>query len=366
MKVYIPIDISGIYANNPFTTELVRGLQDAGVDVTTGLFRLGQNSYHPDIIHFQWPERIFPTTRTAGDLNWLEERLNQFRKHAKIVVTIHNDVPHKKKWSEYENLFKLIYRYADGFVHMGDRSEKLLCKRFPEETSNKQHVYIPHGNYVVFGKQVGKSYARQRLKIPDQERKKIAIIVGSIRKVDELRRIRLTAGIVSQLNGKVIFAGSVSLEKPPFIPGRTATKRLFSELKQVMYELRLKNTRGLIFHSGHILHSMMAEYLSAADIIVIPRGRVLNSGNLALGFTYGLVVVGPDSGNVGEILKKHGNPTFNPDMDKVSMKSAINNAFALADQGIGKSNKEIALSEWSWEKIGKQHLAFYRKLTTYD
>lgn len=362
MKVYIAIDIKGIHANNPFTTELIRGVQNAGPDVTTGLFRLDQNGYHPDIIHFQWPERIFQTKPNEADITWLEERLNYFKKSTKIAVTVHNEVPHKKDWSTYEKVYGLVYRYADGFVHMGEVSKRLLCERFPNESADKLHVVIPHGNYVVFGKQADKNHARKHLNLPNKKGHKVALIVGSVRKVDELKRIKSFARIIYKLNGTLVFAGDISLEKPNFTFGKTALKRILSELKQLVYELRLKNTLGLIFRPGRIPHPQMALYLSTADAMVIPRGRVLNSGNVALGFTYGLVVVGPDSGNVGEVLKSFDNPTFHPDMDESSLQSAIEDAFALSDQGQGLVNQKIAMSDWSWEKIGKHHLNFYNNL----
>lgn len=340
----------------------MRGVQNAGSDVTTGLFRLDQNGYHPDVIHFQWPERIFQSTPKEAEIKWLEERINYFKKNSKIAVTVHNEVPHKKDWGIYERVYGLVYRYADGFVHMGEVSKKLLYERFPNESADKLHVVIPHGNYVVFGKQTDKDHARQQLNLPNKKGHKVALIVGSVRKVDELKRIKSIARIVHRLNGSLVFAGNVSLTKPNFTIGKTASKRVLSELKQLVYELRLKNTQGLIFRSGRIPHSLMALYLSTADVMVIPRGRVLNSGNVALGFTYGLVVVGPGSGNVGEVLTNFDNPTFIPDLDEASLQNAVEGAFALSDQGQGSINQKVAVSDWSWEKIGKHHFDFYNSL----
>lgn len=51
--------------------------------------------------------------------------------------------------------------------------------------------------------------------------------------------------------------------------------------------------------------------MSVADIALLQRVKILNSGSLPLNFYFGNVVVGPDVGNVGEILKKTGNPVFN-------------------------------------------------------
>ena len=85
---------------------------------------------------------------------------------------------------------------------------------------------------------------------------------------------------------------------------------------------------------------------SAADIVFIQRKQILNSGNLPMGFAAGKVVVGPQVGNVGEILKSTGNPTFNPDNEQ-SVVEAVKKGLALVKQGLGERNKNFALSQWS-------------------
>lgn len=54
-------------------------------------------------------------------------------------------------------------------------------------------------------------------------------------------------------------------------------------------------------------------YIAASDVIFIQRKDILNSGNVPLGFLYHKVVMGPATGNIGEILAATGNPTFHPD-----------------------------------------------------
>ncbi len=55
----------------------------------------------------------------------------------------------------------------------------------------------------------------------------------------------------------------------------------------------------------------------------------LNSGNITLGFTFGLVVLGRNGGDIGEILKETKNPVFDPADDK-SIKIALNTSLNLA------------------------------------
>ena len=69
-----------------------------------------------------------------------------------------------------------------------------------------------------------------------------------------------------------------------------------------------------------------------------------------MGFAAGKVVVGPQVGNVGEILKSTGNPTFNPDNEQ-SVVEAVKKGLALVKQGLGERNKNFALNQWSTHKV---------------
>jgi hypothetical protein len=103
-------------------------------------------------------------------------------------------------------------------------------------------------------------------------------------------------------------------------------------------------------------------YLNAADVLFIPRFHVLNSGNVTLGMTFGRVVVGPDSWDVGELLRETGNPVFDPDRPETAAR-ALDEAFRLARAGIiGTRNKELALSEWSVEQCAAKYAGLFAAL----
>jgi hypothetical protein len=78
------------------------------------------------------------------------------------------------------------------------------------------------------------------------------------------------------------------------------------DLERLCYRLHPRYN----FNYGFVPEDETQLYLNAADILFISRFHVLNSGNVTLGMTFGRVVVGPDSWDVGELLRETGNPTF--------------------------------------------------------
>ena len=56
-----------------------------------------------------------------------------------------------------------------------------------------------------------------------------------------------------------------------------------------------------------------ALHMAASNVIFIQRKGQLNSVNIPLAFLFHKVVIGPDSGNIGELLRNTGNPVFRSD-----------------------------------------------------
>ncbi len=76
-------------------------------------------------------------------------------------------------------------------------------------------------------------------------------------------------------------------------------------------------------------------YITTSDVIFIQRKDALNSSNIPLAFLYHKVVVGPATGNIGEILAATGNPTFDPN-NREDILQALEKAQALSAWGQGE------------------------------
>ena len=89
------------------------------------------------------------------------------------------------------------------------------------------------------------------------------------------------------------------------------------------------------------------------------KERYSNSGNVPLGFLFHKVVVGPTTGNIGEILSATGNPTFHPD-DRSDILEALERARQLSAWGQGEKNYAYALENMNIRKIGKEYAQTYK------
>ena len=91
-------------------------------------------------------------------------------------------------------------------------------------------------------------------------------------------------------------------------------------------------------------------YMAASDVIFIQRKDILNSASIPLAFLFHKVVIGPNIGNIGEILQDTGNPVFHPDnqfdiiraLEAARQLSARRNAYAIENMNSGKIGKEYA------------------------
>ena len=76
---------------------------------------------------------------------------------------------------------------------------------------------------------------------------------------------------------------------------------------------------------------------------------------------YGLVVVGPDCGNVGPLLKEWGYPVFNVDNPQ-NIGSIIKHGIQMGKEGFGKHNREAQLKEYATAHISDNLYLIYQTL----
>jgi glycosyltransferase involved in cell wall biosynthesis len=319
--------------------------QSGIVRVDRGLDHFWTGPLDADVVHIQWPENLFEWREpSVSDLAKLEAMLARWKARAVLVVTVHNRYPHYRNTSLFERLYRLVYGYTDGIIHMGHASVAELAATHPE-LDHKPRAVIPLGDYTCFPNVVGRVEARRILGVGP--RQYVVLFLGSLRHTEETRLL---------LEG---FRATQVRRKRLIIAGRVALSR--HRLVRVVRRARLTLDPRIILRQGFIPDDQVQHYANASDVVVIPRVQILNSSSVSLGFTFGKVVVGPRTGVVGEILSDTGNPTFAP-QDALSLAEALEHAQVLSAEGKGESNREHARRYWSWDHVAAQHVEFYERL----
>ena len=232
---------------------------------------------------------------------------------------------------------------------MGESSKLLLEKNFPNESDGNPSFIIPHGDYSFFADDLTREECRKR--IGTQPGQKLMLTFGAIRDENELNLGIDTFKKADVENSVYLMAGSL-----PY-PYKSQPKHF--TVRKKLYASYFDNSIKTAEHP--IAPEEVQLYLKSADLVFIPRFNTLNSGNVALGFTFGKVVTGPGYGVIGETLTAADNPVFDPyKLDSVA--EAIREGFRLAEKGHGQKNKEFAGREMSWKNIARKTAEAYQKV----
>ncbi len=345
MKILIPVDTSPLI-NNSIIDEVSATITKANpsiqIDQNSALFWENISPGY-DCIHFHWPEAIFGwKIPDQSDLIAFKARLRKWKKCSRIVITVHNLISHNSNPLN-QKLYDIVYGCADTFIHMSNTSRQLLLERYNHiipETA--QHVVIPHGLYQIYDNSVSRTEARKKLGLaPDRF---VILVFGRARSNAEEEVIKYMIDYFPDNNRKII------VPKWNFYKGNVPS----------LFRKRIDRKHYRFLNIFIPVHEVQY-YFNASDIVFIQRMNNLNSGILILGFAFGKVLVGPNYGSMGEILRETGNPTYDPH-NFASIIEAVQRGKELSGADKGAQNLEYARKNWNMELTAAKHIRVYKSM----
>ncbi len=105
--------IGSVSSGNPFQRQLGDALAK---DPTISSIKYGdvafwKNPMHCNVLHIHWPEGLFNWKEPARfDIAEMLEKLRAWKPFARIVVTVHNRVPHYRDTDVFRNLYRDVYK----------------------------------------------------------------------------------------------------------------------------------------------------------------------------------------------------------------------------------------------------------------
>lgn len=291
MKILVPIKDP---ENNPYISEIFYQLEaqhEIYYDVS-----LFWGSAHFDIIHIHWPEELndfksLPRKKKSQIL----QQINKWKTlGTKIIFTRHNIRSHKTR--SYNTLYKFLINHSNYIIHLGNHS----IQHF---NSFQNHIVIDHHIYSSYPSKKDKEEAKRILGI---KKGQFTIVVpGSLRFISELLKVYLILRNLSdQTNLHILiqrWPNTFFYEKIKF-PFVVLARDLLLRLFQFQFKNKITINKGLL------KTETLSCWLSAADLALIPRfGKELNSGVVMLSLAYGIKVIGPQTGNITDILLESNN-----------------------------------------------------------
>lgn len=343
MKILIAYKTGSI--QNMFVKELHDGLAGEGADVVWSLEDFWSLNGDYDIVHIHWPEFLFYANEPVN-IDRLNDTLSNWKDRAKIVITRHNKFPHNGGQHNHQ-LYRLVYSFADGVVHLGKYSEVDFRQSdyYNKSAANRviaHHVYNTDLKLNDCNKQSSSEHP-------------YVLVFGRVRNEEERSLLKVANNFLR--------AKGVTMVVPGWSRFEDGRKKY--PLKWVGYEIKFflqKQQSNIRMGNRYISNDQAARLYANSLMVLVPRLWSLNSGIITQAFAYSKVVVGTAAGNIGEVLQQTGNPVFDP-KDPESLTKALDYGVLLAKQGHGHSNFEYAQKELSVQKTAGKYLDFFHSLT---
>ena len=356
MKILVLVDKEPHLLLNPYIYTLMDNINQQFCDVEWGyglnVFWSDQ-CFNYDIIHIHWPQILAWYNHRKLNIEDIAKRLKEVKeKGIKIISTCHNFAPHYNSSKLYNALYNLVYNESECILHLGKYSLNIFKEKYPATLNILLHHHIY--DTVYKNKPTFEESIKALSLSPNM---KYLLCFGEFRANEERRMIIELSQYLKGRNLKIL--------APSFciIPKRRNLCIVFKMIVKFLW-YKYKYHGDIIFERKPIDDNKLLYYYGASDISLIPRLNILNSGNVPLGFLMKNVVVGPNVGNIKEILEETGNPTFNPN-DMHSLFLAIKEAQKMSEEQKGLKNYQYAIEHWSTNIIAQKLYQSYKQTLNY-
>jgi hypothetical protein len=282
------------------------------------------------VVWIHWPEALTEyRSPSASELETYRELLARYCQHGILVWTVHNLYRHCMQNDRgFNDLYNLVAHYADVQIHHGNHSVELVRERFGD--SGAVIRVVGHGGYWNLLGGLCRDEARKRLGV--EKHSKLLLVFGTLRDSQEYE-IALHA---ARAGWYVLITSPL-----PYIRKR--------------HRLQIWRQKWLASNRVRVLAKTVPDnevdmVVKACDAVLIARKDCLNSGNVFLGMTFGRAIIGPNVGNVGEVLNLTGNWVFNP-ADKKDMRRVFREAYESDLDAPGQRNRQWLEKHGRWEDI---------------
>jgi hypothetical protein len=269
------------------------------------------------LVNIQFPEAIFNwRTPSKEELIDLENWFLEVKVTAKIIYTMNDVKTHYSSDLMYNHLFKLIHKYADAVVHLGKYSLERYREKFSETSI---HTVIYHPIYASLLRNFNTSDIQEYLPFELKD-KYVVSSIGSIRSKEEMNKVVSFFNKIP-IKDKVLIVPRMNIFRkvPSFIPYRF--RKYYVKIVDFYNFYSIRNEIYYL-DNKFLEYPFLVDLVEKSSLLIVPRIKSLNSGNLFLGITFNKDLVIPSVGNLSEVMNLLKIPNFN--FKKITRKSVKN------------------------------------------
>lgn len=282
----------------------------------------------PTVVH--WHEIKIPL------IEWILLKILQYKK-IKIVLSAH-DILHFERKTNLKTIYRLYHAFDHIIAHTED-SKKNLVHKF--DIAEEKITVIPHGEYSeLIQTHPPKKLARNRLGLAENAR--IVLFFGYIRKHKGLHMLveAFAQTIQKYPESILVIAGQCQEDYGKYLEQINN----LGLSKYVKSDIR------------YIPHESIANYFSAADIVVLPYQHIYQSGILYLAFGARRPVIATRVGGLKEVVLEGKNGFLIPPNDVNTLADTL--VKALRDLGqlnkMGDFAYSYAKQNFGWDSIAEK------------
>lgn len=242
------------------------------------------------VCHFHWIHEQTKQAKTEKEADaavvYWEKLIRRIKKNGrKIVWTVHNVIPHECMWVEQDKKIHQMMADAADALHVMASDSAWLTKPYYMLDERKMFV-VPHPTYEgAQPDEITGEDARRKLRIAKDE------------------FVFLSFGAIMAYKGYVqLMAAYDQLRDKTTKPIRLIIAGLPSD-KALGEEITAwgSDKPDVILDLTPVPRGKLQVYFRSADVAVCPYTRTLNSGAAMMAVTFGVLVLGPNSGSFVDI-----------------------------------------------------------------
>jgi GT2 family glycosyltransferase/glycosyltransferase involved in cell wall biosynthesis len=333
-------------ATNPYQTLMYHGLEQIWNILPGSIddaLTAQRNSKQSIVFHLQWTSPIIGTKLSREEITAriaiFLQKLDEFSKCGGFLLwTIHNASSHENPHLDLEAYLYKELAARSSFIHVHSDAVIAFLKQHCDCDLPEDKVILgKHGHYIgVYQEKIEKKDARAQLGLPIHSQ--VLLFVGQIRRykgVEDLIEAFKEIPEDIRHNAILVIAGQ------PF------------GFEMAEIESLKKAEPYIYFHPHKISDEEIHIWLSAADFVVLPYRKILTSGVLYLALSYGIPVIGPNSGLIPEIVLSGNNGFLYDANQPESLRNTLTQALSMSSPEISAfaMNAMKTAHENTWDSM---------------